>query len=316
MTRTESKVYNLLKELKCATALEIAVKLGMSRKVVQTCLNHQAARGVVEKRVLGRRAVVYCAKEGGVSRHVKRDSPVIYTKTRGRMERVLELLSRYGCVSVGALMRIMGITHTQAYHMLRVLLFTRQGVKMRIGKTAVLCRDRVVAEEIVMRIREMVHRLAVANGMRYATATKILQVALIDREAYELLSRFIPLRRNMTRFPPSILAFIADVLEALYGKSLKAGNKRVYAVAPQPRNYVPDVVDNVETHTARVKPPRRLLLFGEKMIPISFHLPPAMLQRLDEYAREKNMTRSAVIRYAIAEMLEKMKELSLAQVVS
>jgi len=62
------------------------------------------------------------------------------------------------------------------------------------------------------------------------------------------------------------------------------------------------------------KPPRRPPLFGEKMILISFHLSPAELRCLDEYAREKNMTRSAVIRYAIAEMLEKMKELSLAQV--
>ena len=52
--------------------------------------------------------------------------------------------------------------------------------------------------------------------------------------------------------------------------------------------------------------PRRMPL-GEKMILISFHLPPAELRRLDEYAREKNMTRSAAIRYAIAEMLKKMK---------
>ncbi len=57
------------------------------------------------------------------------------------------------------------------------------------------------------------------------------------------------------------------------------------------------------------KPPRKQPPF-EKMVLISFYLPPAELRRLDEYAREKNMSRSAVVRYAITEMLEKMKELT------
>jgi len=56
-----------------------------------------------------------------------------------------------------------------------------------------------------------------------------------------------------------------------------------------------------------VRPPQRRPLFDEKMIVVSFHLPPAELRYLDEYAKEKNMTRSAAIRYAIAKMLEKMK---------
>ena len=283
MTRIKSKVYNLLKELRCATALEIAAKLGISRKVVQTYLNHQVARGVIEKRVLGQRAVMYCAKEGGVSRRVKRGASVLYTKTRERMERVLELLSRYGCVSVGTLMRVMGITHTQAYHMLRVLLLMRQGVKMRIGNTAVLCRDRAAAEEATARIRETVHRLAVANGMRYATAVKILQVALIDREAYELLSKFIPLRRNMTRFPPLILTFIAAVLESLYGEPLKAGNKRIYVVAPQPRGYVPDVVDSAEAHTVRVGLPDDVAVLMHNVDDVNEAVLQALGQLLQRY---------------------------------
>jgi len=57
----------------------------------------------------------------------------------------------------------------------------------------------------------------------------------------------------------------------------------------------------------------RRYLEAAKMILISFHLPPTELRCLDEYAKEKNMTRSAMI-YAIAKMLEKMKELSPAQV--
>ena len=46
---------------------------------------------------------------------------------------------------------------------------------------------------------------------------------------------------------------------------------------------------------------------GEGMPMVSFHLPRALLQALDEYARRMNMTRSDVIRMAIRQMLDKMR---------
>jgi DNA polymerase III gamma/tau subunit len=52
----------------------------------------------------------------------------------------------------------------------------------------------------------------------------------------------------------------------------------------------------------------------EKMVLISFHLPSPLLHMLDDYAAELKTTRSAVIRRAIAQMLEKMYKA--AQVVS
>ena len=62
---TLSRVYELLRELKCAMALEIAERLGISRKAVQTYLNRLAAKGLVEKRTFGRRAVIYCVRGDG-----------------------------------------------------------------------------------------------------------------------------------------------------------------------------------------------------------------------------------------------------------
>jgi len=47
---------------------------------------------------------------------------------------------------------------------------------------------------------------------------------------------------------------------------------------------------------------------GEGMPTVSFHLPRALLQALDEYARRMNLTRSDVIRMAIRQMLDKMYE--------
>jgi hypothetical protein len=46
---------------------------------------------------------------------------------------------------------------------------------------------------------------------------------------------------------------------------------------------------------------------GERMPMVSFHIPRALLQALDEYARRMNLTRSDVIRIAIKQMLDKMR---------
>jgi hypothetical protein len=255
-------------------------------------LNRLAARGLVEKRRLGRRAVMYCMKKDGEGvghdslastggrrleeQRVEEETALLrragrsgdgagrsgdgayklHTKTRKRLAQAEKLLGREGCISVGTLMRMLNVTHSKAYHVLRVMLLSRQGVKVMIGNTAVLCRDRAAAEEAVARLRETVHRVVVKNDMRYATPTKVLQAMLRDREAYELLSRFIPLRRNMERFPPLVLTFINDVLQSLYGEPLRRRNGRVYAVAPQPRaEHGFEVVDSVETHVVRVSLP-------------------------------------------------------------
>jgi len=263
MTCSKSRVYNLLKELRCATALEIATRLGMSRKVVQTYLNRLVAKGLVEKRMLGRRAVMYCAKEGcpggGGRRRRGGDAYELYTATRKRLTHVLEILRREGCVSVGSLMRTLDVSHTKAYHMARILLLTHKGVKVKIGNTAVLCRDRIAAEETASRLRDAIHKIAVQNGMRYATASKVLLAVLKVRETYELFSKFIPLRRNMTRFPPLVLTFVRDILRSLYGEPLKAGNRRVYVVAQQTRaEHGFEIIDHVDRYTLAVNLPNDL----------------------------------------------------------
>ncbi len=265
MTRiSKSKVCGLLGELRCATALEIAGKLGAPRKVVQTYLNRLAARGVIERRVLGRRAVIYCLREDEEdSRKPGNPPPVggrrvtgLYAKTRERLTRTLEILQRDGCISVGALMRTLNVTHTKAYHMMHVLLSLQRGVKVVIGKTAVLCRDRAAAEEAIARLREAIHSLAVGNRMKYATPKKILQIATRDRNAYELLSRYIPLKRNADKFPPLALTFVKDVLESLYGEPLRRRNGRVYVVTPQPRpEHGFEIIDSVDRYTLAVSLP-------------------------------------------------------------
>jgi len=247
--------YDVLRELRCATVREVAARLGVKYSTALTYLKRLVDKGLAEKRGVGRH-VLYCvAKETDV---VPRGAYKLYTATRKRLPQVLELLGRYGCISVSALMQTLGVTHTQAYHMMRILLIMRMGVKMRVGNTAVLCRDRVAAEEAISRLRDAIHRIATENNMRYVSAAKVLQTALKDRDTYELLSRFIPLRRNMTRFPPLVLTFVTAILETLYGEPLRRRHGRVYAVTPQPRVYTPDVTDSADKHVVKVGLPEDL----------------------------------------------------------
>jgi predicted transcriptional regulator len=244
--------YDVLKELKCATVREVAARLGVEYNTARKYLKRLVNKGLVEMRRVGR-YVMYCVVER--EELVPRGVHKLHIETRRRMHKVVELLQRDGCVSVSALMRIMRINHTKAYHLMRVSLLTGRGVKVRVGNTAVLCRDRETADEVISRIRETVHRLAVENGMRYATPTKILQAALRDRDAYELLSVFIPLRRNMDKFPPAVLKFVDDILRSLYGEPVRYRRKTVYVVT-QPRDYTVSLVtDSAETRPVQVKLP-------------------------------------------------------------
>jgi predicted transcriptional regulator len=244
--------YDVLKELKCATVREVATQLGVAYNTARKYLKRLVNKGLVEMRRVGR-YVMYCVVER--EELVPRGVHKLHIETRRRMHKVVELLQRDGCVSVSALMRIMRINHTKAYHLMRVSLLTGRGVKVRVGNTAVLCRDRETADEVISRIRETVHRLAVENGMRYATPTKILQAALRDRDAYELLSVFIPLRRNMDKFPPAVLKFVDDILRSLYGEPVRYRRKTVYVVT-QPRDYTVSLVtDSAETRPVQVKLP-------------------------------------------------------------
>lgn len=63
---------------------------------------------------------------------------------------------------------------------------------------------------------------------------------------------------------------------------------------------------NVKRRKESQPPPRPRS--REKVVLICFRLPFPLLRMLDEYAAELKTTRSAVIRYTIAQMLQKMKQ--------
>ena len=157
---------------------------------------------------------------------------------RRRAERVVErvdvaarLVAERGCIATSILMRELGINRSEAYYALRLLQLQGRVVKVVVAeKVAIWCRDRASAEELLKRLKETVHRLAIANSIRYATPKKILQAALRDRDAYELLSAFIPLS-NVVKFHPVALGFVGNILRQLYESLRLSNNRYVYIVA-------------------------------------------------------------------------------------
>jgi hypothetical protein len=140
-----------------------------------------------------------------------------------RAAAALRLVEVRGCVTTSALMRELCLSHTEAFYALRLLQMKNSIVEVVIGGVAIWCRDRGAAEELISRLKEAVRRLA--SNMRYATPKKILQVALRDRDAYELLNAFVPLS-SAGMFHPRAYAFVRDLLWRLYGNPLKYSNKK------------------------------------------------------------------------------------------
>lgn len=245
--------YDVLRELRCAVAREVAARLGVAYTTARAYLERLVEKGLAEKRRVGRLAL-YCVRDVGIA---QRGSYKLYTETRRRMWRVEELLAQYGCVSVAMLEHELRVTHHQAYHLVNVALLTHRGVKMVVGKTAVLCRDRQAAEETIARLRETVHRLAVENRVRYASAAKMLRLVVNDREAYFLFRRFLPsLWPGARRFPPAVLAFMETLLRSLYGDPLlRQHHKLVYAVAQPRSEHGIEIVDSIDVRTLYVELP-------------------------------------------------------------
>jgi hypothetical protein len=189
-------------------------------------------RGVLEKKMVGRVAV-YCLKDAQLLFPSRRKS--LSLKTVQRAKRVVELLETEGCMSTSALRRELEIGPSPQRHVLMLLLSHGLAVEVVVGRTAIWCRDRRTAEELVARLRETAHRLA--SRRRYIKPSELLRMVQTDRDAYVLFSRFIPLSRFADdRIHPIAMAFADNILASLYGDPVRyAPHRHVYLVSSQPR---------------------------------------------------------------------------------
>jgi ribosomal protein L14 len=369
-----------IKSRGCVTTDDVAAAFGVSKSTAWQRLRRLEKLGTVNVWRFG--WVMWWCVDGAVPDLSKRKRRSTMQKVVERVDAVAKILGERGCVPTSTLMRELGVSHSNVLYALQLLQSQGRAVERVIGKTAIWCKDEATADGFISRIKEAVHRLVTENKMRYATPKKVLKAALVDKEAYKLLSAFIPLSR-MDRFHPVALAFIDDVLYMLYGEPLRYTNsKNVYIVQPggrvettpqqvrerccqDLRRYLEKTLASarggvVSVVVSRVVPDKsmrrryaicisralnqykrkygvyimtkeeaaevlknfdalcatkpevgrkpRQIQHVNRMILVSFHIPPTLLQILDDYAAELNTTRSAVVRMAISQMLEKMWE--------
>ena len=224
--------YTWLKEVRCTTAREVAERLGISLESARGRLKRLERRGVLEKRFAGRVAM-YCVKEGATPQPSRKKGPS--AKTAQRAERAVELLAAEGCMSGSALLKALEVGHGSLRHVLMLLISSGRAVEVVVGKTAIWCRDRSTAEELISRLRAAAHRLA--SSRRFVRPFNLIRMAQRDREAYVLFSKFVPLSRlDDDSLSPQALAFADGILRSLYGEPIRySHSKHVYAVLPQPR---------------------------------------------------------------------------------
>jgi response regulator of citrate/malate metabolism len=224
--------YTWLRETRCTTAREAAERLEISLESARERLRRLERRGALEKKFFNRVAV-YCVKEGAQLPPPLTRGPRV--ETLRRMDQVVDLLTREGCISSSVLCKTLGLGHTTVRYITTMLLSQGRAVEVVVGKTAIWCRDRRTAEELVAKLREAAHRLA--SRRRYIKPSELLQMVRRDKEAYELFARFIKLSRiDGDHIGPVAMAFADSILASLYGHPVRyAPHRHVYLVSPQPR---------------------------------------------------------------------------------
>jgi hypothetical protein len=137
-----------------------------------------------------------------------------------RTQEVVEILRADGCVTTSALQAALGLNHSEAYHTLATLKKAGKAVEVVLGKTSIWCRDEEVARRAVEELKSEVRRLLCSNGrMRYATPSRVLELAESDRQAREVFSRYIRLdKTRLQSYKPPALAFADAVLRELFGE--------------------------------------------------------------------------------------------------
>jgi len=273
---------------RCVTVREVMQRFGISKLTARKRLRRLERRGLVERRHVGR-VVLYCVREGVQAAVSPPPSRPLGPgpKTRRRMEEVLDAVVREGCVTTSLLIRKYGISHTQAFHTLRLLQGEGRVVEVVVGNTALWCRDRAAAEELIRRLRDAVHRLAVSNSFRYATPAKVLRAVQSDKDAYALFSRFIPLSRFADdHIRPVALAFADSILRSLYGDPVRyAAHRHVYFVSPHPRQELDITIKDGTSH-----------------IFVNVRLPPDLADALED-AERRGASAEEIVKQAIEQLL-------------
>ena len=212
----------------CVRVDDVVKVLGVSRYTAKLRLSRLRRRGVL--RVVWRRRTAWWCVPGAEPPTAPRVVPRRRKKIAKVLEEAAELLG-CTCITTAALMDRFGISHTQAFYVLRLLQAEGRAVKAALGKVALWCRDRDAAQKFIETLKAEVLRLVSQHRLRYVTPKRLFELVACDAKAREAFSRIISVKP-----PPSASAY--SVLKALLGATYGAPiSKSIYYTA-QPSNSI------------------------------------------------------------------------------
>jgi len=158
-------------------------------------------------------------------------------RVASRLQHVYELVASAGCVTTASVEDALGLGHSEAFYTLALLKSSGKVVETLIGKYALWCRDEETAKRVIEELKSETRKLLCSNGKRYATPSRILELAESDRQAREVFSRYIPLdKTKQLAYKPQALAFADAVLRELFGEPQfkRYRDRPIYLVTCQP----------------------------------------------------------------------------------
>ena len=199
----------------CVTARDAAKVLGVSLYTARQRLQRLRRRGVL--RVVWRRRTAWWCVPGAAPPVAPRVVPGVHRQnTVVLLQKAEESLSA-GCVTTTALMNTLGVGHTQAFYVLRLLRESGRAVEVSVGRVALWCRDRETATRFVEELTAVVRRLVERQRLRYVTPKRLFELITRDAEARQAFSRVI----NVKAPSASVYSVLKTLLEAVYGEPIK-----------------------------------------------------------------------------------------------
>jgi hypothetical protein len=212
----------------CVRTVDAARRLGIRVGTAQMRLRRLRRRGVL--RVVWAGGTAWWCVPGAEPPTAPRVVPRRREGTSEVMQKIDQLVGG-GCAATAALMKALGLSHTQAFYALRLLQAEGRAVEVALGRVALWCRDRDAAQKFIETLKAEVLRLVSQHGLRYVTPKRLFELVARDAKAREVFSHIISVKP-----PPSASAY--SVLKALLGAAYGAPiSKSIYYTA-QPSNSI------------------------------------------------------------------------------
>lgn len=147
----------------------------------------------------------------------------ITERVKERKKAVLEILAD-GCKTTAHVMRELGLNHSEAFYVLKVLALEGYIKRVLIGGTAIWCLGNEDYEKLVNTLQQEIRRIIESHKLKYVSPSRLYRLIQEDPHAYKLISQYVPMNYSNS----IALRFLSHLLYLMYGPPYDRGVKTVY----------------------------------------------------------------------------------------